>query len=597
MSDYGSRYTDKKISEVDKSLRSVYGRAQKELEGKLKEFTRKSEAKDKVMRRDMQKGLISEQDYKNWLAGQVFVRQQWERKISQVCMIMNDHNQQAINLINESRLDVFAENYNYMTFQTEKRIAISFDLYNVQAVARLLLDDPQLLPEWKIDEEKDYIWNYQKVKNIVTQAIIQGEGIPEITRHLCEDLSSQNNSRMRSLAITAMTGAENAGRQLQMESAAKLGIDVWKRWEATHDSRTRDLHRARDGEEVPYNEDFSGGMEYPGDPSGAPEDVYGCRCTMVSFYPEYENKEQAAQRYKEMEIDGQSYEEWKAGKQKNGEVLKFDNPYEGFREGSNAYAWHLTEMYGEKKGEEIHDKISKAMFAEWKKTGKSVEWADLVSGKAKNSEVEDILRAARASANSETIPAEKKETKSKGLTAEEKKQGLDLYKVFIEGGSTNIHRLAGYKDFGGGYDPKLVDEEKMRLLDSVFTPAKEEMHLYKGNPMTQGEIDAILTNGGFFNHTLSSTSTSDKTAHWYMDNASEDFGTLPVYMDIRVEPGVPIADAQALLGNDGMKAFEKEITIGRNVEWALEGTRTIFDSAGDQDEYLEMKIVIRKKEE
>ena len=320
MPDYADRYTDRKISEVDKRLRQTYRTAQKELKKKLADFNRRSAAKDKVMRQKVADGKISKSEYKSWLAGQVFIRGQWEDKVKQVDKVMFDHNQQAMNLINNSRLDTFAENYNYMSFQTEKVVVTaSFNLYNAEAVSILLMDDPKILPEWKVDEPKDYKWNSQKVNNIVTQGIIQGESIDRITDRLCTDLCTQNENRMRMFARTAMTEAENAGRQRQMhDSAERFNIVVHKRWEATHDSRTRDWHRALDGQEVPENEPFEselGEIEYPGDPGADPANVYNCRCTMVSIYPEYEDREAAQQRYEEMEIDGKDYFEWKAGKE------------------------------------------------------------------------------------------------------------------------------------------------------------------------------------------------------------------------------------------------------------------------------------------
>lgn len=326
MADYGSRHTNKKISEVDRSLRKTYRTAQKELEKKLADFNRKSEARDRAKRKQVEEGKISKQDYKDWLAGQVFIRKNWENKIAQVSAVMTDHNRQAMKLINEGRLDTFAENYNYEAFQTEKVISQeAFSLYSAEAVAKLMLEDPQLLPEWKIDEPKDYKWNQQKVNNIVTQGIIQGESIDEITKRLCEDLCTQNENRMRMFARTAMTGAESAGRQEQMHAATKAGILVHKVWEATKDSRTRDWHRALDGQEVPENEPFEsdlGEIEYPGDPSADPANVYNCRCTLKSIYPEYEDREAAQKRYEEMEIDGQSYQEWKDHKKETGQVVE-----------------------------------------------------------------------------------------------------------------------------------------------------------------------------------------------------------------------------------------------------------------------------------
>lgn len=319
--DYGAKYADEAIKEISKTLRSTYRTAQRELKKKLADFNEKFEKKNEEKKAQLESGQISKQGYREWLTGQVFMRMQWENNIKQVSNVMLDSNRQAVNIINNRRLDVFAENYNYTSFRAERLfrgqngLRISFDLYNTQSVARLIADNPRILPEWKIDEEKDYKWNYKKVNNIVKQGIIQGEGIREITDRLCRDLPTMNEDKMRTFARTAMTGAQNAGRQQQMNDAAKMGLKVQKQWFATLDARTRDAHRGLDGQIVPYDEPFDsdlGEIDYPGDPSADPANVYNCRCTMVTIYPEYEDKDAYNWREDE-EIDGQSYEEWKEG--------------------------------------------------------------------------------------------------------------------------------------------------------------------------------------------------------------------------------------------------------------------------------------------
>lgn len=311
MADYGHKYADKKISEVDRKLKRVYKQAQKEMKEKLSDFNTRFKKRDREMRADLEANKITKSEYQNWLKGQVFIKENWQKKIEQVNKILYDHNNQAMKLINEGRLSTFAENYNYQAYIAEKQLVGSFSLYNTESVARLMLENPDLLPKWNIHKKKDYKWNARRINSIVTQSIIQGKSVDDITKELCDKLSSTNKDKMRMFARTAMTGAENAGRQEQMNDAAKLGVEVHKKWEATHDSRTRASHRAIDGEEVPYNEDFSNGLEFPGDPSGDASEVYNCRCTMVTIYPEFEDREAAQQRYDEMKIDGKDYSDWK----------------------------------------------------------------------------------------------------------------------------------------------------------------------------------------------------------------------------------------------------------------------------------------------
>lgn len=317
MSDYGARYTDKVIAQTEQELKRTYRQAQKELKKKLRDFESRFAEKNAEKKRLLKAGKITEQQYKDWLTGQVFIRNQWQSKIRDVSAVMHDCNKQAVNLINSRRLDVFAENYNYMAFRGEASTGISFGVYNSQSVALLIADNPQILPKWKIDEEKDYEWNEQKVNNIVRQGIIQGESIPEIADRLVTDLSAMNEHKMEMFARTAMTEAQSAGRQQQMNDAADMGIEVHKQWLATLDNRTRDAHRKLDGQEVPYNEPFDsplGEIDYPGDPDAEdPANVYNCRCTMVTIYPKYEDRSKPDWREQET-VDGMTYQEWKEGK-------------------------------------------------------------------------------------------------------------------------------------------------------------------------------------------------------------------------------------------------------------------------------------------
>lgn len=328
---FGERIANRQLQKVGRKLRASYRTAQKELEETLADFNKRFKEKDRQKRALKAAGKISEQEYKNWLSGQVFIRGQWEKKLKSVCRVLHEYNVQAGKMIHEGKIDVFAENYNYSAFVAEQKTGISFDIYNTEAVTRLIKDEPQVLPEWKVDEEKDYKWNRKKVQNAVTQGIIQGDSIEDITARLCRDLVTTNENKMRLFARTAMTGAQNAGRQKHMEQAAKKGIRQNKRWVATLDSRTRDAHRELDGQEVPYDKPFKiDGEEimFPGDPSAPPALSYNCRCRHVTIYPDYEDYSKHDWREDEI-IDGQSYEEWKKGKTKDSKTIPASGVVEG----------------------------------------------------------------------------------------------------------------------------------------------------------------------------------------------------------------------------------------------------------------------------
>ena len=327
MPDYGAVVADKAIEQATRKLKRIYKQAAKELQEGFADFKRKHAAKQLEKLAQLNKGEITQAEYQSWMRGQVFIGDQWKAKIDQAARIMNSANEQAASIVNTGKMNVFAENYNYEAFQLEKRAkgAANFNLFDDDSVARLVRDKPKMLPEWKIDHEKDYIWNRQKVENSITQGIIQGKGIDEITDDLVNRLCTTNNNKMRTFARTAMTGAQNAGRQQNAEDAEDMGIKVKKRWVATLDSRTRDTHQELDGQEVPVNEPFVvDGMEimYPGDPSAEPELVYNCRCTMIEVYDGID-RTSVRRAYDDDEtgtrdsytVENMTYKEWKEWKE------------------------------------------------------------------------------------------------------------------------------------------------------------------------------------------------------------------------------------------------------------------------------------------
>lgn len=297
-------------------IREIYKQAASDIRETLKVFLGKKAAKAARLLEQVKTGKITLQDYQAWLRGQVFMGKRWERLLDNMVKSYVNADTLARDHIGSAAKKAFTGAANHAAYDIEKDTggAVSFDLYDSKAVERLLEEDPQVLPEWKIDEPKDYIWNQKRVQNAVTQAILQGDGVPELMRRLVDELATSNEKKMRLFARTALTGAHNAATIERMREASAMGIHVKKKWLATRDERTRNAHRDLDGQVREVDEPFKVDdkeIKYPGDPTAKPELVYNCRCTLTYVYDF-----QHAKRHTETGVGDEfmNYREWEKAK-------------------------------------------------------------------------------------------------------------------------------------------------------------------------------------------------------------------------------------------------------------------------------------------
>lgn len=117
---------------------------------------------------------------------------------------------------------------------------------------------------------------YSSLKTDIFEGIKAGESIAEISTRV-KDVYNTTTNRSRVIARTEtaslMSGTTND--VYKSEGVTK------KEWIATVDGETRDSHIQVDGEVRAMGQMFSNGLEYPGDPSGSPEEVINCRCALA----------------------------------------------------------------------------------------------------------------------------------------------------------------------------------------------------------------------------------------------------------------------------------------------------------------------------
>lgn len=321
MADYGAEFTEKKIKDIERRINEVYTQASHDVEMKMRDFNKRYKTKEAIYAKKLKNGEITQEDFDAWKRGQVFQGRQWQAKKQQLEDTLYNANSVAIKIVNGETNGVFAANANYMSYSLEHGVGVNFGfgLYDESTVANLLKNEPDLLPKPRIKKPKDTAWNSKKITRQVTQGIIQGESLDQIATRLAKTTGSQNRDAMLTHARTAMTGAQNAGRQRQLKSAQDLGIKLKKEWMATLDSHTRDTHRTLDGQRVPINEPFEAGgysIMYPGDPYAVPAMVYNCRCTMVADVEDYPAEYNRYDNIEGKPISNMTYREWEKAKGK-----------------------------------------------------------------------------------------------------------------------------------------------------------------------------------------------------------------------------------------------------------------------------------------
>ena len=311
-SDKGFQESEKLLNELEKRIHKEYAQASKEMSEKVDAYFAKFEKADAKMQKAVKEKRMSAKEYDEWRLRKMATGKQYIAMRNTLARDLTNTDRIAMKMVNQALPDVYALNMNYGTYSIEKdsKINTSFTLYNHAAVEKLIKDNPQLLPNPKVDIPKDLRWNQQHIQSAITQGILQGKSIPEIAKNLQSVTGMDERAAIRN-ARTAMTGAQNAGRLDSMKRAQARGIGVKKGWLATLDHVTRDSHVDLDGEVQELDRAFSNGLMFPGDASGAPAEVYNCRCRLTHEYDKYKTDWNNLANRNVSKLGNMSYQEWK----------------------------------------------------------------------------------------------------------------------------------------------------------------------------------------------------------------------------------------------------------------------------------------------
>lgn len=206
-------------------------------------------------------------------------------RMNKLCQQMADVIQNAdtvaFNFVNKAAQNVFLYNYNFFAAK------FSFSLLDNTAVKNILTNQVNPFTKLSFEDIKDKRTIMRKLRSELTTGILKGESIPKIARRI-KNVSEGHLKNTVRIARTETLRVENSARQSICEEGLNRGLNMWKRWVATNDDRTRDAHMAADGQEVQGSQPFIVDGEklmHPGDISlgASAGNVINCRCTEVPF--------------------------------------------------------------------------------------------------------------------------------------------------------------------------------------------------------------------------------------------------------------------------------------------------------------------------
>lgn len=127
----------------------------------------------------------------------------------------------------------------------------------------------------------------QEINRIIDIVTNEGERLgwsieriqEELQRQLAGDLVTIQGYHAERIARTEVIGASNQGSFL---SAEKSGSQIRKGWQTSGLQGVRASHQSYEALGfVPMDYMYNVGLKHPGDPTGSPEEVINCRCTII----------------------------------------------------------------------------------------------------------------------------------------------------------------------------------------------------------------------------------------------------------------------------------------------------------------------------
>lgn len=328
--DLAHRLTDQDLAALERRIAAEYKKAADELTDKINAHFDSFKKWDEEQKALLEAGEITKDYYLSRRNIKIAQGERFEALRDRIAERMRTAKDVANAYINDTTAGIYSLNRNYAAYIIENGVGanVGFDLWDEQTVKRLIVERPDLMPYYSevlaslhgFDLKKGKL----KITEVVTSGIMQGKSIKGLADSLQKDIPTMNRNSAIMSARTAVTGAQNAGRQECYDAAVKMGIKLRKRWLSTLDGRTRHAHQLLDGQTQDNDKPFHsilGNIMFPGDPNAEPANIYNCRCTLIAEVEDVDTSD-ALRRDRWGVLPNMTFSQWESSKRGKGYLQK-----------------------------------------------------------------------------------------------------------------------------------------------------------------------------------------------------------------------------------------------------------------------------------
>ncbi|EOD3985877.1 phage head morphogenesis protein [Staphylococcus sp. EG-SA-6] len=277
--------TIKNQNDIDEYIDSLISKAEKPIEqlfaNRLKEI--------KQIISDMFERYQSDDVYVTWTEFNKYNR--LNKELTRIGTMLTDDYRQVAKMIQKSQEDAYIEKFlmSLYLYETASQTSMQFDVPSKEVITSAIeqpIEFIRLVPT--LQKHRDEV--LKKIRLHITQGIMSGEGYSKIAKAIRDDIGM---SKAQSLRV-ARTEAGRAMSQAGLDSALvaqKNGLQMYKYWQATKDTRTRDTHRHLDGAKKKIDEPFKSSGCVGQAPklfvgvNSAKENI-NCRCKLMYYIDE-----------------------------------------------------------------------------------------------------------------------------------------------------------------------------------------------------------------------------------------------------------------------------------------------------------------------